>query len=97
MVGDASLWDLKELDAGQTYLILVCFLVTASIGAKAHMDGALVKTHAIIAAVTSGLALFKCRGFLENAIGGKLLFLAALVGLAAAIYGAVKPEGESAA
>jgi hypothetical protein len=92
-----SLWDMKQVDAGQTYLVLICFLATAGMGVKAHMAGVLAKKDSIIAAVAAGLAFVKCREMMDGAIGGKLLFLAGLVGLAAAIYGAVKPEGEEAA
>jgi len=98
LAAEASLWDLKQVDAGQTYLVLICFLATAGMGVKAHMAGVLAKKDSIIAAVAAGLALVKCRGLMDfPGIGGKLLFLAALVGTAAAIYGAVKPEGEEAA
>ena len=91
-----SLWKLRELgESGQVFLVIGCFAVGAVMGALAVKGKQLARWQAIVAAVVYGLTLFKMRGAMSgpgSAIGAKLLFIAALVGLAAAVVGAAKPE-----
>ena len=83
----------------QVYVALVCFAVPAVIAVMAMM-GKLARWHGITAAVFF-LATFAVEGVrkgmtggdgISTAIGGKLLFLAALVGLVGAVVATAKPE-----
>jgi hypothetical protein len=84
----------------QVYVALVGFLVVAAAGASGIVGKRLGRGAAIAGALGS-LVAFAAQGVhkgmsgaegVSTAIGGKLLFLAAVVGLLAAIIGAVKRE-----
>jgi hypothetical protein len=93
-VGDQSisLWDVRELDAGQVYLILGGFLVPLVMAGLAIAQGAMIKWQASVAAAGFALAALKARDGFEGAIGGKLMLIAAALGLVAAIVAIVKGD-----
>ena len=83
----------------QVYVALVCFAVPLAMGLWA-LAGRLTRAHGIVSSVFF-LAAFGPEGVrkgllggdgISTAIGGKLLFVAALVALVGGIIGAVKPE-----
>lgn len=84
----------------QVYIALACFAVPLVLGLIAIATKQLQRWQAIAAAVFSLAALAPAgvrKGLtgeegMSTAIGGKLLFLAALIGLVAAIAGVAKPE-----
>jgi hypothetical protein len=83
----------------QVYWALACFAVPAAMGAWA-LAGRLTRAHGIVSTVffLAALAPEGVRKGLtgmegvSTAIGGKLLFLAALVGLVGAVIAIAKPE-----
>lgn len=84
----------------QVYVALIAFLVPALLGALALATKQLARWQAIVATVFFLIA-FAPEGVrkgltgedgVSTAIGGKLLFLAALIGLVASIVGIAKPE-----
>ena len=88
-----SLWELKGLPggAGQVYLTLAGFIVGIVMGGLA-LKGGLKRWQSIVAAVGFALATLKLRGSFSGAIGAKVMFLAAVIGLVVAIVTIVKPE-----
>lgn len=84
----------------QVYLALACFAIPLVVGLIAIATKQLQRWQAIAAAVFSLLALapegvrkgLTGEGEMHTAMGGKLLFIAALIGLVAAIVGIAKPE-----
>jgi hypothetical protein len=85
----------------QVYWALACFAVPAAMGAWA-LAGRLTRAHGIVSTVFF-LAAFAPEGVrkgllggdgISTAIGGKLLFLGALVGLVAAVIAIAKPEAK---
>ena len=85
----------------QVYWALACFAVPAAMGAWA-LAGRLTRAHGIVSTVFF-LAAFAPEGVrkgllgegeVSTAIGGKLLFVAALVGLVAAVIAIAKPEAK---
>jgi hypothetical protein len=102
-----SLWDFHKLPAGnsglingpkQVYVAIVCFGVVAAMGGLGMKK--LLRWQAIVALVFSvlTLALEAVRKGLtgdhgmSTAIGGKLLFVAAIVGIVGGVLGLAKPE-----
>ena len=103
-----SYWDFHKMPAGnsgllngpkQVYVALACFAIPALLAASA-LAGKLQRALAGIAGV-SFLLTFALEGVrkgltgeggVSTAIGGKLLFIAALVGLVSSIVAVVKPE-----
>lgn len=88
----------------QVYIALAGFLVVAAAGVSGIAGKRLARGAAIAGAVGCLLA-FATEGVrkglsstegVSTAIGGKLLFIAAVVGLVASIIGAVKPEPTNA-
>lgn len=84
----------------QVYVALICFAVPLLLGLVAIATKQLQRWMAAIAGVFSLLA-FALEGVrkgllgesdVATAIGGKLLFIAAAVGLVTAIVGVIKPE-----
>lgn len=85
----------------QVYVALLGFGLVLAIGAQAIVRGHLARWGGIVGAVGCLLA-FATEGVrkglagggegMSTAIGGKLLFIAAIVGLVASVAGAVKPE-----
>ena len=87
-----SLWDARKADAGQVYLTMSGFLVPAIIGGVSIAQKKLLRYHGIVATIFFALALIKVRDAYEGAIGGKLLFVAAILGLIVSIAAIAKPE-----
>lgn len=103
-----SYWDFHKMPAGnsgllngpkQVYVALACFAIPALLAATALAS----KMQRALAAIggVSFLVLFALEGVrkgltgeggMSTAIGGKLLFISAVVGLVASIAAAVKPE-----
>jgi hypothetical protein len=84
----------------QVYVALVGFLMMGAVSVHAIVNGRFARWAGIVGALgalfalaTEGVrkGLSGAEG-MSTAIGGKLLFLAAIVGLLASIAGAVKPE-----
>ena len=84
----------------QVYVALVGFLMMGAVAVHAIVNGRFARWAGIVGAV-GGLFAFATEGVrkgltgaegMSTAIGGKLLFVAALVGLVASVAGAVKPE-----
>jgi hypothetical protein len=84
----------------QVYVALICFLVPTLLGALALATKQLARWQAIVSTVFFLVAfgpegvrkgLIGAEG-VSTAIGGKLLFLAALIGLITSIVGIAKPE-----
>ena len=103
-----SMWDFREMPAGNTglingpkqvYLALGLFAIPALLAATA-LAGRLQRTLAGIAlgsfALTFALELVRKgmtgEGGVSTALGGKLVFLAALVGFVSSLVAVVKPE-----
>ena len=85
-------WDFRKMPAGmsgllngpnQVYIALIGFLAAAVVAGLAVAGKRLIRWQAIV-----GLVGF----LLAFATGGKLLFLAALIGVVASIAGIAKPE-----
>ena len=84
----------------QVYIAIVCFLAVAAMGGLAMAGKKLLRWQAIVA-IVFGALLFALEGVrkglsgeggMSTAIGGKVLFLAALVGLIGGILGVAKAE-----
>jgi hypothetical protein len=93
----ASLWKLREAPggSGQVFLTMGGFVVGAVMGVLAVTGKRLVRWQAIVSLIGFALSFIKVRDGLTgegSAIGAKLLFIAALIGLIAAIAGTAKPE-----
>ncbi|HTE54919.1 MAG TPA: hypothetical protein VK698_28895 [Kofleriaceae bacterium] len=94
-----KMWDARNEEALKVYLPLFGFGLAALMGLLASRAG-LSRLHAVLALIGFGLAMLvkevriglKGEGGLETAIGGKLLFLAAAIGLAVSLIALVKPE-----
>jgi hypothetical protein len=92
-----SVWDLHSANMGQTILTMLGYIVGIGMGVLGLKAG-LARWQAVVAAVGFALALLKIRSggglfdmLTHGAIGGKLMWLAAVVGLVSAIVSAVKP------
>jgi hypothetical protein len=103
-----SMWDFHKMPAGnsgllngpkQVYVALAAFAIPALLAATA-LASKLQRALAGVA-VVSFLATFACElvrkgmtgdGGVSTALGGKLVFLAALVGLVSSIVAVAKPE-----
>ena len=87
----------------QAYVAIACFAIPLVVGGMAIAKGRMVRWQGIVAAVFS-LAALAVEGVRKGltgeegvgtAIGGKILFLAAIVGLVGGIVAAAKPEPEA--
>lgn len=95
-----KLWDARQEEALKAYLPLAGFLLAAIMGAMALAKGAMARWQGIVALVGFSLAMIvkevriglTGEGPIETAIGGKLLFLAAALGIVASIIAIAKPE-----
>jgi hypothetical protein len=91
-----SLWKARQFgESGQVYLTMGGFAIGAVMGVLAVTGKRLVRWQAIVATIGFVLAFIKVRQGLTlegGAIGAKLLFISALLGLIAAIAGTAKPE-----
>lgn len=96
-----SFWKFRDLPevGAQPIIALIGFLLAAAMGGMAVAKKSLLRWQAIVALVGFGLAILT-KGVrsglsyegVSTAIGGKLLFLSAIVGIVAAIAGIAKPE-----
>jgi hypothetical protein len=103
-----SLWEIRKFPAGnsgllngpnQVYVALALFAIPALLAATA-LASKLQRVLAIIAASSFGLTFtleavrkgLAGEGEMSTAMGGKLLFIAAAVGLVTSIVAAAKPE-----
>ena len=84
----------------QVYVALVGFLMMGAVGVQAIVSGRFARWAGIVGAL-GGLFALATEGVrkgltgaegMSTAIGGKLLFIAAITGIVASIIGAVKPE-----
>jgi hypothetical protein len=84
----------------QVFVALACFAIPTLMGLLAIVTKQLQRWEAIVALVFS-LAAFACEGVRKGftgdhgitpAFGGKLMFIAAAVGLVTALVGTIKPE-----
>lgn len=103
-----SMWDFRKMPAGnsglingpkQVYVALVAFAIPALLAATAlasRLQRALAGVAAVSFLSTFALELVRKgmtgEGAVSTAIGGKLVFVAALVGLVASIVAVAKPE-----
>lgn len=87
-----SLWDVRAFDAGQFWLTMGGLIVALVMAGLAVARGAMARWQAVVATLGFALAALKVRDGMEWAIGGKLMLLAAAIGLVVALVGAVKPE-----
>lgn len=93
-----KLWDARNEEALKVYLPLAGYGLAALMGIWATRSS-LTRGKALIALIGFALAILvkevrvglKGEGF-ETAIGGKILFLTAAIGLVVALIGLVKPE-----
>jgi hypothetical protein len=88
-----TFWDgRKNADGIQTYLVMAGYALSAVMGAMGVARG-LKRPQSIAAAIGFGFVLLKFRGvfseLLHSAIGGKLLFIAAVAGLIVSVIAAV--------
>jgi hypothetical protein len=103
-----SIWDFRKMPAGnsgllngpsQAYIALALFAIPALLAATA-LASKLQRALAVIAASSFGLSFtlelvrkgLTGEGPVSTALGGKLLFIAAAVGLVTSIAAAAKPE-----
>ncbi|MBW8773245.1 MAG: hypothetical protein JF590_08160 [Gemmatimonadetes bacterium] len=91
-----SFWDAhKAPDGVQVYLVMAGYALAAVMGAMGAAKG-MKRPQGIAAAVGFGFVIFKFRGgfmdLIKAAIGAKLMFVAALVGVVVAVIAAAKPE-----
>jgi hypothetical protein len=103
-----SMWDFRKMPGGssglingpkQVYIALVAFAIPAVLAATAlasRLQRALAGVAAVSFLATFALELVRKgmsgEGGVSTAMGGKLVFLAALVGLVASIVAVAKPE-----
>lgn len=95
IVGGVSLFDLLGLAAGQVILTLAGYVIGLVLGVLALSKG-FNRTFAIIATGGFALSFIKTLDAFGGEIGGKLLFVAAIVGLGCSIGLIVKPEESQA-
>lgn len=91
-----SIFGMRELAAGQAYLIIAAFAVPTIIGAMAASKR-LSRGMAGGALAAFALAMVKLRPWgdtIKGAIGAKLLVVSAIVGLVAALVALASPERE---
>lgn len=91
IVGGISLFDIMGAAAGQVILTLVGYVIGLVLGIISLSKG-FNRTFAIIATVGFGLSFLKTLDAFGGEIGGKLLFVAAIVGLGCSIALILKPE-----
>lgn len=93
-----KLWDFRKIDevSSQVYIALFGFLAALVVAGLAAARGALGRGLGIVTAILFALTLAVGAvhdGFKSGtAIGGKLVLIAAVVGLAASLVAVVKPE-----
>jgi hypothetical protein len=94
----ASLWDAREVDAANVYMVMAGFAAALVGGALAVAKPPMQRWHSIVALVGLALVLVKVRDGLpfdifKGAIGSKLMGLSLYAGLALSIATLAKPEG----
>lgn len=90
-----SLWDVRKLDAGLVYITMLGFVVPLAMAGIGVAKGQLARWQAIVASVGFALALIKVRDAFSGAIGGKLMVVAAVAGLALAVTKSIKPDEDA--
>lgn len=91
-----SFFDLRKIDAAQTFMVMGGYAVALAMGAMGAAKG-MQRWQSIVAIVGFAFVVFKFRGgFIDlithGAIGAKLMGLGAVAGLVFAILTAAKPE-----
>lgn len=92
-----TFWDVHKApgEGVQVYLVMAGYALGAVMAAMAIAQG-LKRPQAIAAAVGFAFVIFKFRGgftdLMKGAIGGKLMFIAALAGVVVSVIAAAKPE-----
>jgi hypothetical protein len=79
----------------KAYVVIGGFGLAAIMGLLAWTRGGLSRTHAVLALVGSAVTLLPVEvrsGFDAGSIGGKLLFIAAVIGSLLALVGILRPE-----
>jgi hypothetical protein len=95
-----KLWDFRQEEALKVYFPLVGFGLAVLMGLLAAARGGLSRLHAILGLIGFALAMavkevrigLTGEDPIKTAIGGKLLFVAAALGLLIALVGLVKPD-----
>ena len=87
-----TMWDVRIIDPGQVYITLAAFAVPAILAGLAIARGGMARWQAIIATVFFALGVVKCRENMSLATGGKVMLIAAVLGLVVAIVATVKPS-----
>lgn len=93
-------WDFRAQNAMKTYLPLAGFGLAVLMGLMAAARGGMTRLHAALALVGFALAMavkevrigLTGEGPIKTAIGGKVLFVAAALGILIAFIGIIKPE-----
>jgi len=95
MMAGVSFFDTRAFDAANFYIIAGGFAAGAVMGGMGIANG-MQRWMSIVAIVAFSVVVLRMRGevveLLKAGIGGKLMGVAALAGLALAILTAVKPE-----
>ena len=95
MVQNISFFDTRAFDAGHVYITLGGFGAALAMGALGYSKG-MQRWMSVIAIVGFSVVILRMRGeileLMKAGIGGKLMGVAALAGLALAILTTVKPE-----
>jgi hypothetical protein len=94
-----KMWDARHEEALKVYLPLAGYGVAALMGLIAVRSG-LGRIHSLLALLGFGLAMLvkevriglTGEGALQPAIGGKVVFIAAALGLLVSLIGLIKPE-----
>jgi hypothetical protein len=91
-----SFFDLRKIDAAQTFMVMGGYAVALAMGAMGAAKG-MQRWQSIVAIVGFAFVVFKFRGgFIDlithGAIGAKLMGIGAVAGLVFAILTAAKPE-----
>ena len=95
MVQGISFFDTRAFDGGHVYITLAAFGAALAMGAMGMKNG-MQRWMSVIAIVGFSVVILRMRGemieLMKAGIGGKLMGIAALAGLALAILTTVKPE-----
>lgn len=87
-----SYWKVREFDGGNFWMVVAGFVVPIAMAGMAIAQGAMVRWQAGVAAAGFALAALKLREAFEAGLGGKVMLIAAVLGLVAAIVAIVKTE-----
>jgi len=98
--GGGGMWEYRKVEALAVYLPMGGFALAACMGALAFVTGGLSRAQAGISLLGFGFAFlsewvrkgFTADGGIEPIIGGKLLFAAAVAGMACSLISLARPE-----